>query len=70
MSHGKDSRSGYKMVTGNMPDISEWLDFECYDLVWWIDWPNKLNMNDVKKRGKMAGCIASCWIRFVLLAHY
>jgi hypothetical protein len=33
MSHGDDSRSGYKQVTGETPDISEWLDFEFYDLV-------------------------------------
>jgi hypothetical protein len=30
MSHGDDGRSGYEMVTGNTPDISEWLDFEFY----------------------------------------
>jgi hypothetical protein len=29
-----------------MPDISEWLDFEFYDLVWWLDHPVKLNMTD------------------------
>jgi hypothetical protein len=39
MSHGKDSRSGYEMVTGNT-DISKWLDFEFYGFVWWINWPN------------------------------
>jgi hypothetical protein len=39
MSHGDDgrSRSGYEQVTGKTPDISEWLDFEFYDLVWWWD---------------------------------
>jgi hypothetical protein len=50
MSRGDDGRSGYEMVTGNTPDISEWLDFEFYDLVWWIDRPNKPNVNDVTKR--------------------
>jgi hypothetical protein len=35
MSHGDDGRSGYKQVTGETPDISKWLDFEFYDLVWW-----------------------------------
>jgi hypothetical protein len=41
MSCGDDSRSGYELVTGKTPDISEWLDFEFYDLVWWWDRPNK-----------------------------
>jgi hypothetical protein len=28
MACGKDGRSGYKMVPGNTPDFSEWLNFE------------------------------------------
>ena len=34
MARGSSKRSGYEMVTGNTPAISEWLDFEFYDLVW------------------------------------
>ena len=34
MAHKSDRRTGYKEVTGQTPDISEWLDFEFYDLVW------------------------------------
>jgi hypothetical protein len=30
---GRDGCTGYQEVTGNTPDISEWLDFEFYDLV-------------------------------------
>jgi hypothetical protein len=37
---------GYKEVTGQMPDISEWLDFEFYDLVWWLDCPVKQAVTD------------------------
>jgi hypothetical protein len=37
MSRGNDGRPGYEQVTGETPDISEWLDFEFYDLVWWWD---------------------------------
>jgi hypothetical protein len=37
ISCGKEGRSGHEEVTGNTPDISEWLDFEFYDLVWWCD---------------------------------
>jgi hypothetical protein len=49
MSRGDDGRSGYEQVTGKTPDISEWLDFEFYDLVWWWDRPNKPNINDKTK---------------------
>jgi hypothetical protein len=37
ISCGKDGRSGHEEVTGNTPNISKWLDFEFYDLVWWWD---------------------------------
>lgn len=30
-----DDRSGSEILTGNTPDISEWLDFTFYDLVWY-----------------------------------
>jgi hypothetical protein len=49
MSCGDDSRSGYEQVAGETPNISEWLDFEFCDLVWWWDRPNKLNINDEMK---------------------
>jgi hypothetical protein len=35
LSRGYDGRTGYEKLTGNTPDISEWLDFEFYDLVWY-----------------------------------
>jgi hypothetical protein len=50
MSGGDDGRSGYEQVTGETLDISKWLDFEFYDLVWWWDRPNKPNINDETKR--------------------
>jgi hypothetical protein len=50
MAQGKDLRSGYGEVTGNTPDISEWLDFEFYNLVWWIDRPNKPDVMDEMRR--------------------
>ena len=37
-------------MTGDTPDISEWLDFEFYDLVWWIDRPNKPDITDMARR--------------------
>jgi len=30
-----DDRSGLEILTGNTPDISEWLDFAFYDMVWY-----------------------------------
>ena len=32
---GPSARTGYGMVTGQTPDISEFLDFDFYDLVWY-----------------------------------
>jgi hypothetical protein len=46
MAHGSDRRTGYEEVTGQTPDISEWLDFEFYDLVWRLDRPVKPNVTD------------------------
>jgi hypothetical protein len=37
-------------VTGQTPDISEWLDFEFYDLVWWLDRRTKPNFTDATRR--------------------
>ena len=50
MARGTDLWSGYEEVTGNTPDISEWLDFEFYDLVWWVDRPNKPDVTDDTRR--------------------
>ena len=35
--HGQQQRTGIEMVTGETPDISEWIDFEFYDRVWYYD---------------------------------
>ena len=34
---GTNQRTGIELVTGETPDISEWLDFELYDRVWFYD---------------------------------
>ena len=33
-------------MTGQTAKISEWLDFEFYDLVYWYDSPNKPDVSD------------------------
>jgi hypothetical protein len=50
MARGNEHRTGYEEVTGQTPDISEWLDFEFYDLVWWLDCPTKPNFTDDTRR--------------------
>jgi hypothetical protein len=37
MTRGTDCQTGCEKVTGQTPDISKWMDFEFYDLVWWLD---------------------------------
>ena len=46
MSRGRDGRTGREEVTGNTDDISEWTEFEFYELVWWIDRPVKPDITD------------------------
>ena len=41
----KDSRTPLEKVTGDTPDISEWVDFEVYDLVWsWYQIKREINL--------------------------
>jgi hypothetical protein len=47
---GSNQRTGYKEVAGQRPDISKWLDFEFYDLEWWLDQPTKPNITDDMRR--------------------
>jgi hypothetical protein len=38
-SAGKSGRTGYEIITGDTPDISEWTDFSFYDWVWYWHTP-------------------------------
>jgi hypothetical protein len=49
MARGSNRRTGYEEVTGQRPDISKWLDFEFYDLVWWLDCTTKPNFTDATR---------------------
>ena len=40
ISRGHDQRTGLERLTGDTCDISEWIDFEFYDLCWYWDNPN------------------------------
>jgi hypothetical protein len=47
MAWGHGHWTGYEEITGQTLDISEWTDFEFYDLVWcWWHVPGKPNMTD------------------------
>ena len=46
MARGSDHHTGYEEVTGQTLDISKWLDFKFYDLVWWLNCPTKPNITD------------------------
>ena len=50
MACGEDRRTGYELVTGQTADISEWLDFEFYGLVWWLDRLTKPDFTDYTRR--------------------
>jgi hypothetical protein len=50
---GREGRTGIERLTGNSVDISEWLDFEFYDIVWYWDGPNRTDENP--KLGRWLG---------------
>lgn len=49
LARGNDRRPGIERLTGDTIDISEWLDFEFYDLVWYWD-QKKMDMTDEQAR--------------------
>ena len=51
---GQQQRTGIELVTGKTPDISEWLDFEFYDRVWYYD-QKKIEIDG-------SGCCLACWL--------
>jgi hypothetical protein len=46
---GPQQRTGLEIVTGETPDISEWIDFEFYDRVWFYD-RKKMEMDDTGRK--------------------
>jgi hypothetical protein len=57
MSRGGNGRTGYESVTGETPDISEWLDFDFYDWVWYHDPPDTMaeTSEEIRKIGRWLG---------------
>ena len=61
-------RSGIEQITGETPDISEWLDFSFYDLVWYHVASNDTS-TDPRQLGRWLGvshCIGSAQCYWVL----
>ncbi|KAL7484489.1 hypothetical protein ACHAW6_010126 [Cyclotella cf. meneghiniana] len=48
-------QTGYEEVTGQMPDISKYLDFDFWDLVWYWDTVHPNIDQDDQKLGRWAG---------------
>ena len=56
MARGQDRRTRYDEVTVQTAEISEWLDFEFYDLVYWYDKQNMPDVsNDVRRLARWLG---------------
>ena len=49
LSRGHDQRHGIERIMGQTVDISEWLDFDFYDRVWYWDEP-KTDMTNEQSR--------------------
>ena len=50
MACGQDCHTVYEEVTGQTAEISEWIDFEFYDLIYWYDRSNKTDVSDDVRR--------------------
>ena len=70
ISRGHSERPGLEELTGNTIDISEWLDFSFYDLVWYWDKPKPTNDKDAKLLGRWLGVANPSWVFPVLLGPY
>jgi hypothetical protein len=52
IARGPNKRPGLEQITGDSIDISEWLDFNFYDYVWYWDKPHL----DILKENPKIGC--------------
>ena len=55
ISRGKTVWTGIEKVTGKTPEISEWIDFEFYDRIWWLYNKHPLTTDDNIILGKWLG---------------
>jgi hypothetical protein len=63
---GQDGRTGIERIAGETPNISEWLDFDIYDLVWiWDNLNAEANPRLARWMGLLIALVASdlcCWV--------
>jgi len=52
---GPENRTPYEVITGNTPDISEWLDFDFYDWCWYWGGPTHELTEQKAELGKVLG---------------
>jgi hypothetical protein len=70
IARGKNGRTGYEEVIGETPDISEWINFDIYDLIWYHDPPNLMaeTTKEIRKLGRWlgvshrVGSVLSYWV--------
>ena len=55
ISRGITERPGLEEITGETVDLSEWLDFSFYDIVWYHDDPGTKNDDNSKHLGRWLG---------------
>ena len=55
LARGSDQRPGIERIMGQTVDISEWLDFDFYDRVWYWDTPKHDMNNDQARIGRWLG---------------
>ena len=65
ISRGNDDITGMERITGDTVDISEWTDFEFYDLCWYWDTSNDWENPNLERWLGVSHCIGSslcCWV--------
>jgi hypothetical protein len=55
LARGTDRRPGIERVLGQTVDVSEWLDFDSYDRVWYLDHQKTDLNNELAKIGRLLG---------------
>ncbi|KAI2490038.1 Reverse transcriptase (RNA-dependent DNA polymerase) [Fragilaria crotonensis] len=55
LARGAEQRPGIEKVMGQTVDISEWLDFDFYDRVWYLDQPKTDMTNEQARPGRWLG---------------
>jgi hypothetical protein len=66
---GPNGRTGHKEVTGDTPDISEFIGFNFYDWVWYWDTPNKENSPKMGRWLGLSHRIGAAMCYFVLVSN-